>query len=457
MTRVLALATLIAAATLTALLMFGGGDGGYTLKARFENAGQVVNGGLVEIAGKQVGTVTGQRLTDDGMAELTLKLDDEWAPIPRGTHAQIRQFGLSGPASRYIELRPPTGRQRGADLPDGGLLGLEDTTSNVDIDEIFAIFDRRTRKSLKGVFRGSARQYRGQGERARDGLLYLDPALVSASRLFGELNRDTPELRRFITESSGLVGDLADRRDDLASLVSNLADTTGAIERPPGALGDAIQQLPPFMRRANTTYVNLRAALDDLDPLVRDFKPVAKKLRPYTAELRRLTGDARPTVRDLAQVIRRPGATNDLVELARLTPRLRDIAVGPVRRNGKEREGALPATAEALSSATPRLAFARPYSVDFTGWLDDFSHSGNYDAQGGFARIGTHVNAFSFKSGAITPIAPPLRAESFKSLAVLGQNNRCPGSAERDTGDRSAPFKPSPEFNCDPTQVPPGR
>ncbi len=280
---------------------------------------------------------------------------------------------------------------------------------------------------------------------------------MSASRLFGELNRDTPKLRRFIRETSGLVGDVADRRDDLASLVTNLADTTGAIARPRGALGDAINQLPPFLRRANTTYVNLRATLDDLDPLVTEAKPVAKKLRPYTAELRGLVEDAEPTVRDLSGVIRRPGSANDLVELARLTPRLRDIAVGPVERNGKQREGALPATAEALSGATPRIAFARPYSVDFTGWLDDFSHSGNYDALGGFARIGTHVNAFSFKNGTISPIAPALRADSFKSLATLGQTNRCPGSAERDTGDRSTPFRPSPDFNCDPTQIPPGR
>ena len=457
MTRVLALGTLIAAVVLVGLMMFGGGGDGYTLKAQFENAGQVVRGGLVEIAGRQVGTVTGQRLTGDGMAELTLNIDDEWAPIPRGTHAQIRQFGLSGPASRYIELRLPTGERRGADLPDGARLGLESTTSNVDIDEIFAIFDRRTRRSLKGVIRGSARQYAGEGKRAADGLLYLDPALVSASRLFGELNRDTPKLRRFIRESAGLVGDVADRRDDLASLVSNLADTTGAIARPRGALGQAIHELPPFMRRANTTYVNLRATLDDLDPLVRDFKPVAKQLLPYTAELRRLVQGLQPTVRDLAGVIRRRGRANDLVELARLTPRLRDIAVGPVRRNGKEREGALPASTEALTGATPRVAFARPYSVDFTGWLDDFSHSGNYDALGGFARIGTHVNAFSFKNGVISPIAPVLRAESFKSLATLGQNNRCPGSAERDTGDRSTPWRPSPDFNCDPTQLPPGR
>jgi len=455
MNRVLALAALITATALVALLMFGGSDG-YVLKLRFENAGQVVKGGLVEIAGKQVGTVTGQRLTDDGQAELTIKVDEEWAPIPRGTHAQIRQFGLSGPASRYIELRLPTGEQRGGDLPDGALLGAESTTSNVDIDEIFAIFDKRTRDSLKGVIRGSARQYSGEGEGASAGLLYLDPALVSASRLFGELNRDTPKLRRFIRETSGLVGDVADRREDLAALVTNLSDTTNAIARPPGALGDAITQLPPFLRRANTTYVNLRATLDDLDPLVRDFKPVAKKLRPYTVELRQVVEGAQPTVRDLARVIRRRGSANDLVELARLTPRLRDIAVGPVRRNGKEREGALPATAEALTGATPRIAFARPYSVDFTGWLDDFSHSGNYDALGGFARIGTHVNAFSFKNGVIAPIAPALRADSFKSLAVLGQNNRCPGSAERDTGDGSTPFRPSPGFNCDPTQLPPG-
>ncbi len=270
------------------------------------------------------------------------------------------------------------------------------------------------------------------------------------------MNRDTPKLRRFIDESSGLVGDLAARRDELASLVSGLADTTSAIAAPRGSLADAIDQLPPFLRRANTTYVNLRATLDDLDPLVNEFKPVAKQLRPYTAELRQLVQDAEPTIRDLAGVIRRTGRSNDLVELARLTPAVRDIAVGPVERNGAEREGAFPAAVEALDSARPRIAFARPYSVDFTGWLDDFSHSGNFDAMGGFARIGTHVNAFSIKDGLLAPLAPTLRAESFKELANIGQNNRCPGAVERDNGDGSTPLRPSPDFNCDPEQLPVG-
>jgi phospholipid/cholesterol/gamma-HCH transport system substrate-binding protein len=189
---------------------------------------------------------------------------------------------------------------------------------------------------------------------------------------------------------------------------------------------------------------------------VNDAKPVARKLRPYTRELRRLVQGAEPTITDLARIIRRRGRSNDLVELARATPPLRDIAVGPVRRNGAEREGALPAAAEALASAAPRVAFARPYSVDFTGWFDDFSHSGNFDALGGFARIGQHVNAFSVKDGVLAPIAPALRGESLKQLLQVGQTNRCPGAAERDRGDRSTPWRPSPGFNCDPGQLPLG-
>ena len=61
------------------------------------------------------------------------------------------------------------------------------------------------------------------------------------------------------------------------------------------------------MRRANTTFVNLRATLDDLDPLVEESKPVAKKLRPFLAEAA-AAGARRPAdARDLATLIKQPG------------------------------------------------------------------------------------------------------------------------------------------------------
>ena len=63
------------------------------------------------------------------------------------------------------------------------------------------------------------------------------------------------------------------------------------------------------MRNANTTFVNLRAALDDVDPLVNASKPVAAELRPFLATLREAAADAVPTVRDLDAIVRRPGPT----------------------------------------------------------------------------------------------------------------------------------------------------
>jgi phospholipid/cholesterol/gamma-HCH transport system substrate-binding protein len=205
------------------------------------------------------------------------------------------------------------------------------------------------------------------------------------------------------------------------------------------------------MRRANTTFVNLRAILGDLKPLVDESKPVAKKLKPFLRELRPLARDARPTLRDLSALIRRSGKSNDLIELTRSAVPVADVAVGPVQANGKERDGALPASTKALNGATPELAFARPYSVDLTGWFDDFSHSGIYDALGGASRAAPYVNAFTNVNGVLRPILPQDQLAVFQSVASLNQRNRCPGAVER-----GAAYKPTPDFNCDLSQVPLG-
>ena len=59
--------------------------------------------------------------------------------------------------------------------------------------------------------------------------------------------------------------------------------------------------LPTTLRRANSTFVNLRATLDDLDVLVDASKPATKDLAPFLRELRPLVHDARPTIRDLSR------------------------------------------------------------------------------------------------------------------------------------------------------------
>lgn len=449
--RILGIAALAAALVAVGVLVLGGGPS-YVVHARFQSASQLVKGNLVQVAGVPVGKVAGIELTPDGQADVRMDITDGgYRPLRRGTKAIIRQASLSGVANRYVDLQLPAADHQ-ATIADGGVIDQADTTTAVDLDQLFDTFDPKTRKALSGVVRGYARAYAGQGAEANASWAYLNPALAASSRLFNELDSDTPLLRRFLSESSRLVGDVAERRGDLAGLVDHLATTTGALGRQKQALGSSIAQLPDFMRRADTTFVNLRATLDDLAPLVEEGKPVARKLRPFLAELRPLARDARPTLRDLSALIRTDGEANDLVELTRSAVPVRDAAVGPTRRQGQARAGAFPGTTDALRQATPELATARPYAPDLTGWFDDFSHSGLYDALGGASRAGIHVSLFEPANGLLRPLlGPAAQLQAIKEATSADQRWRCPGAVER-----GALYKPTPDFPCDASEKPLG-
>jgi phospholipid/cholesterol/gamma-HCH transport system substrate-binding protein len=454
--RIAAVAALLLATAVAAWVLVLDDDG-YTVHVRFQAATNVVKGNLVQVAGRRVGTIEDIELTEDGQADLTLKIDDDAIiPLRTGTRATLRIASLSGSANRYVDLRiPPAG---GEEIAEGGVIEASDTTSAVEVDQLFQLFDQRTRKGLRSFIRGQATQWgNDQGDEANAGWEYVNPAVVSSARLFRELSFDRTVLEEFVVNSSRLVTDVADRRDDLSTLVDQLADMTGAIAREEGNLRTAIDQLPPFMRRANSTFVDLRATLDTLEPVVEESKPVTPKLRAVLRELRPFAEEAVPTVRDLSALVKSDGQSNDLIDLAKSVPPLRDIAVRPVFRNGKERPGGFETSVESLKGQTPHIGFFRPYTVDFTGWLDDFSHSGIYDANASASRVATSVNAFAAVGAQLKLVPEEMRQQILNQAIRVSQNNRCPGGSERPWSDGSNPWKPTEDFNCDPTQTPPGR
>jgi phospholipid/cholesterol/gamma-HCH transport system substrate-binding protein len=448
------MAALVIAVTALAVVLLGG-DRQYVVHARFLSASQMVKGGEVKVGGERVGTVADVKLTPDWHAELTLKIDAAHAPLRRGTVASVRQVSLSGVANRYVDLQLPPG-DRQQQIPSGGVLDERDTNSAVDIDQLFNLLRPRERQGLQRVVRGLGRSIDGRSRQAATGFRYLDPNLSTNTRLFGELTRDRPALSRFILDSSRLATHVADRRDDLAGLVDQLATFTGALARRRSSLGQAIDVLPTFLRRADSTFVNLRATLDDLDPVLDDTRPVARRLGPLLDQLRPFARAARPTVRDLAATLTRPGKNNDLLELTQSNVPLAQILVRAAERNGAQREGALPASVRALEGQTGATADLRPYTPDLLGWFDDFGHTGILDANGGAARASAMANAFANVNGTLTPIPPALREPVLQQVAALGQNNRCPGSGEHPATDASNPWKPTPTFNCDPSHRLPG-
>jgi len=420
--RAAAMAAVIAAVVLVAVFLFGGGGSGYSVTADFLNAGQLVNGNPVQTGGTPIGSVKDIDITDEGQAVIEFSVEDDHVPLPEGTHATIRQFSQSGIANRYIDLTfPPEAQSQGRTIDDGGHIGADNTTTAVDLDELFNTLDPPTRKALQGFFKGQARQFSSMGKEANVGFQYLNPALSTSSRFFNELTRDTPVLERFLVDSSQLVTALAEKRDDLASLIQQLSTTTTALASQKEALADSITELPPFMRQANTTFVNLRGALDDVDPLVEASKPAVRQLGPFLEDARALAADAEPTVRDLRITIDRSGKDNDLIDLLDSFPALADLAVVTRDRTASpggsavdvgETRGSLVESTEAFKNAAPVIAFGRPYTPDFFGWFDDFSTTGaGFDALGATAR--GHLVFVENLGG-----------------TSAGHFDRCPGSAE---------------------------
>jgi len=433
--RALAVALVLLAVVAVAALLFRG-DGGYTVTAEFINAGQLVKGNEVKAGGVTIGSVKSIDVTEDGHAEVELGISDsDYEPLRRGTQVMIKQASLSGIANRYVDLK--LGPADGEEIDDGGVIGPDQTATAVELDQIFNLFNEETRTGLQDFFKGSATMLRGRGKELRNGIHYLNPALSTGARLFHELTRDDRLLKRFLVDSGTLVNTLAQRRGDLTGVVRNLDATFGALGSQQDALAESVERLPPFMRRANTTFVNLRSALNDVDPFVDAAKPAVRRLGPFLDQARLFVRDGEPTIRDLSRTITRSGPRNDLIELIRSFPPLARAAVDRQRVNGAVRRGAFPETAEALNRAAPTIAFGRPYTPDFVGWMDDFSTTGGYDALGGFSRAWINLSEILYGAG-----------------PKLHQYRRCPGANELPAGDGSNVFSgdQAEALDCDPNQ-----
>jgi len=435
--RILATAALIAAIALVALALFGGGDS-YQVKVVFENAGQLVKGNEVRVGGQPVGSISDIELDDQANAVVTMSVSDEVAPLHQGTTATIRATSLSGITSRYISLKP--GPNNASRIDDGGRIGADSTTSPVDIDVLFNTLDKQTRGGLRDFIRGTGQQYDTKGEEAAQSIKYFAPFLDSTSRLTQELALDQQVFARFLKDGADTVSAIAERRGDLTDLVSNTNSAMRAIGNESTSLQRALEILPGTLRKANTTFVNLRGTLDDLDKLVNVSKPNTKELAPFFRALRPVVRDARPTIADLNELIRAPGPNNDLIELTSKQPRLAQLTAS-----------VFPRAIRALDRSDPVIEYARGYTPDLVGWITKFGQAAAYyDANGHYARVMPVLSPTTFDrpNNQLVGVAPSDHLNGYQS----GSRPTCPGGATQPAPDGSSPW---PFRGCDPTSGPP--
>ena len=441
--RIAAIAALAVAVIVLAVVFFGGG-GGHKYTLVFQNAGQLVPDNQVLIGGSPVGSVESIGLSNDNLAEVHVEVDQE---LHEGTTATIRATSLSGVANHYVSISP--GPNSNPALEDGAELGLSSTTTPVDIDQFFNTFPPKVREGLANFIKGNAEIYSGQGKKGNDAYKYFGTALNRTGAFARELNADQRLLARFVVSSARLTTAVAGRGEQLSSAVGNATTAFSAIASQNENFDATLRELPPVLRQSNTTFVNLRAALDDLEPLVETAKPATKELAPFLAELRPVFQKLVPFTHNLRLVVSRPGKGNDAADLLATLPRVEQLA-----------SSAFPHSEGAIEGFQPNLNFIRAYTPDLFNAIGKFGQvAGYYDGNGHYVRAVTAGQNLFRYNGGNSELEPIKKSEQFAPFENVHTHRRCPGGATQPAADGSSPWVGGGSVSsseCNPGDVPPG-
>ncbi|MCX6388675.1 MAG: MlaD family protein [Solirubrobacterales bacterium] len=448
-----AVGALGAAVLVLAFVLLGGG-GGHQYRVLFQTAGQLVKGDEVQVGGHGVGSVEAISLTKENQAAVDISVDDEFAPLHEGTSAVVRLTSLSGVANRYIQLT--LGPNSNAKIPDNGTITQDHTTSVVDLDQIFDTLDAPTRTGLAGFIRGQGDWYKGKVAQANLSAYYFNPALSTSSDVFSQLSDDQPALSTAVTATAGAMKAIASRRDDLSSAVQNTNQFAGSIAAENSSFSQALAILPATLRRANSTFVDLRGTLDSVQSLVDVSKPNTVGLAGFLTALRPAASRAVPVLSTLATMIYSKGSNNDLIDTFVNAPVLQALA-------NDNTHSSFPESINALQKGQDTIEFARPYTVDLVGWVREFGQAtAFYDSNGHYARVSPAFNAYKYDSGtqALDVLDADKRLSIYEDAAFgghgTGNNKRCPGAAAAAPTGMTWPFLSGGATGCDPNQVLPG-
>jgi phospholipid/cholesterol/gamma-HCH transport system substrate-binding protein len=327
---------LVIAAAVVVVLLTRGDEQSYKVRAIFDNAGFVIPGEDVKVAGVKVGKVDSLDVTKDFKAVVVLDIKDEaYQDFRRDAECMIRPQSLIG--EKFVECEPTQVRQAAAQPPpalerieDGKgkgqyLLPVENTSKPVDLDLINDITRQPQQARLSIILNELGTGVAGRGADLNEVIRRANPALREVDKVLAILASENDTLQRLARDGDTVLQPLARERERVASALENSAAVAEATAERRADLEADIQRLPPFLRELRPTMVRLGAFADQATPVFADLGAQApainrliKQLGPFseaaTPALETL-GDAtevgipaldaaRPVIRDLGGLAR---------------------------------------------------------------------------------------------------------------------------------------------------------
>lgn len=327
------------------------GQDGYEVSFRTDDIKNTQPAGEVRIAGVKVGTVVAQEVDGD-VAEVRLKLDNDAAPLHEGATVRVAVKSIIGQS--FVEIQDG----KGAELAEGTVLEGKDVIPAVDVDEVFATFDKKTQRDLsdtlgslgistKGRHEEISQLLEGLGDIGREGYTAVDA-----------IEAQNKDLTSLVNDANTILAALNTGRDDLASLVENAQKLTTVTARQDDDLAATVRKLPALVDSAGEATGTLDGLATDLAPVADDLDAAAPGLSRALVDLPSVTHSLRELLEPMnSSLVRAPQTLDQVPALAR------------------QLSGIAPDVDTLLANVNPMLAYLQPYGVDIGSFFGNFGAS----------------------------------------------------------------------------------
>jgi phospholipid/cholesterol/gamma-HCH transport system substrate-binding protein len=260
----------------------------FPVNATFPTAAAVVPGlgEPVNVAGVHVGQITGVSLKG-GQGVIHMEIDPSKLPgqrLYRNAHADL----VPNTPLMDMQVNISPGSSNAGTLPHDGTIGVAQTTSPVNADELLSSLDADTRSWFTSLITELNDGTAGRGRDIRALLHTVGPTSAELRQIGDLLAQRRGELAQ-IVHNLGVLSKAVSQKDAQLQTVVRAGDqTVSALAGQDVALRDSINRLPSTLQTTRTTLTDVAGLANVLGPTATALVPTAKRLPTTLRDTRTL-------------------------------------------------------------------------------------------------------------------------------------------------------------------------
>jgi phospholipid/cholesterol/gamma-HCH transport system substrate-binding protein len=312
-------------------------------------------GQTIQVAGVQIGSIEKVHL-ENGQAIVEVGVQRKYRDLIREDSSALLR-PRTGLKDMYIQLFPALDNEV---AEEGYRIPVANTLPDVELHDILAQLDERTRDYIQLLVSGTGEGLDGRGKDLAEVFRRFGPTMRDLGMVNRAVAQERQALRRAVTSMADLNQRLARNPRALTELVDASAEALGAFAEEDDNLRATLTELAPTLEVARDTLrdagpfarelrptsdalVPVMRALDRANPLLaelsREGAPILRnQIRPFVRVSRPVVRDLRGAARGLAPALpelrRSLRVVNRLFNMLAYNPRGREAPGTPGREEG---------------------------------------------------------------------------------------------------------------------------